>query len=157
MELKITCPFCEQDMEKVSSSNLAGMRVFRCGLCHSEFRQPMAVRPGKKDLNQPERESQGCNACFESQVQCHNCGDGVCDSHQKTWRRYSEHMPREMLADMGELDWDKIYCPLCFPLMIERRTMRIHRRKKPDSPFRSPLTIILIAAVIFFSFVARNC
>jgi len=159
MELRISCPFCDVDMVRVEKQCVPGIRVFRCGVCSSEFRQQLVVPASDqaKPKEVIEQEKTGCSLCFESDVHCQNCGDGVCEDHVQSWRNYSEHLPRQMLFDIDQDNFDKTFCPICFPLIIERKTLKVQRRERPKSPFRNPWTILLMAAVIFFSYMAKKC
>jgi len=131
------------------------IRVYRCEACHSEFRHQLVIPP-EPTTSQKEPEHV-CNQCFESDVLCANCGDGICEEHQKSLADLKDYLPREMMLDLDRKDLDQIYCPLCFPLVIERKTMKVRQRKKPDSPLKNPMSWLLMAAIVFLSFAAKNC
>ena len=156
MEIKITCPFCDIEMLRDQKQVNQHIRVFRCSTCHSEFRQQMVISPVKKEEVSPPVEM-ACSACFESSIECYNCGDRVCSAHKKSWTDVSRHLPREMMLDLDKSDMEKLYCPMCFPLLLKRKTMKMGHIEKPASPFKNPWTLLLMAAVLFFSFAARKC
>ncbi len=158
MEVKITCPLCEVEMQRAQKQPHEGIRVFRCETCYSEFRQQMILSPQNRVTPVPLTDPEvSCNACFESATLCFNCGDPVCEKHQKNWKNLSEHLSREMMLDIDKSELEKPFCPLCFPLLIKRRTLNIHNAEKPGSPFKNHKTILLLAAVFILSYAAKQC
>ncbi|PIE03648.1 MAG: hypothetical protein CSA81_01225 [Acidobacteria bacterium] len=155
MNIKISCPFCEAEMKRAERQPVPGIKIYRCEICSSEFRQQLVQSPVEPSAPEPEKE--GCGACFSSDTPCSNCGDGVCEQHQQTWRSFSGHLSKNMLHDFEIEDLDEIYCPVCFPIILNRKSMKIRRRKKPDSAFKNPWTLFLLIAVLALSYVAKKC
>jgi hypothetical protein len=129
------------------------IRIYDCGICHSELRQPLLSPPAQ---TQPPAAAT-CTLCAASPFSCSLCGDGVCQNHLETTAKYQEHLSGDLLRFLQAPHGDQIFCGRCFRNVLERAQRQGHSYAKRKSFFSWPLILILVALVLLFAGAGRSC
>ena len=105
------CPFCGTGMRTRDHALLAEhFQQFTCPQCLAELKRPLT-----RDLPEKQAPLQtNCGDCAFSDLQCGQCGDGVCEKHVHTFEKYGRFLDPELAEGLKQTMGTGIFCPLCF-------------------------------------------